>query len=174
MKTLSVCLLLCAVTTLTRAADVQEAAVENNQLAESHLVKRSVYCSGGWSAFNGRCFRYIPTPMTWAQAEKNCQALGGNLASVHDYREHLKLQRVIRDATYSYRKTWIGGSDAQQENVFFWSDGTPFRYTSWCPGEPNNHLAPQHCIQMNFGNTKCWDDLQCSYRRPSVCAKRIR
>ncbi|XP_035809002.2 ladderlectin-like [Amphiprion ocellaris] len=173
MKTLSVCLLLCVVTTLTRAAAVPEAAAKNDQVAKSHLFKRSASCSGGWSEFNGRCFRYVPRPMTWAKAEKNCQAFGGNLASVHDITEYHELQRLIMTASYEYKETWIGGSDAQQENVFLWSDGRPFHYTNWCPGEPNNGRTTQHCVQMNFGDTKCWDDLQCSYRRPSVCAKKI-
>uniref|UniRef100_A0A3Q1GKV4 Type-2 ice-structuring protein-like n=1 Tax=Acanthochromis polyacanthus TaxID=80966 RepID=A0A3Q1GKV4_9TELE len=173
MKTLSVCLLLCAVMTLTRAAAVQEAAAKNNQVAKSHLFKRSAACSGGWSEFNGRCFRYVPKAMKWATAEKNCQALGGHLASVRDATEYSVIQKLILTASYGHNPTWIGGSDAQQEGTFLWTDGTPFHYTSWCPGEPNNNMWNQHCIQMNYGNSKCWDDQKCWVYLPSVCGKNI-
>ncbi|XP_014835616.1 PREDICTED: ladderlectin-like, partial [Poecilia mexicana] len=70
---------------------------------------------------------------------------------------------------------WIGGSDAQEDNNWFWIDGTPFLYTNWCPGEPNNYGGrKQDCLQINFGDHKCWDDVQCYFPKPSVCAKKVR
>ncbi|XP_047454738.1 ladderlectin-like isoform X1 [Mugil cephalus] len=144
--------------------------------ARKHLIKRYRYCPG-WSQYKGRCFLFIPTPMTWARAEKNCQSLGGNLASVHNVFEYHAIQRLILRRTHAHPHTWIGGSDGEEEGLYLWSDGKPFRYSKWCPGEPNN-LGPiwrrQNCMQMNIGGSKCWDDNYCNVRRPSVCAKKIR
>ncbi|KAI3375964.1 hypothetical protein L3Q82_016501 [Scortum barcoo] len=117
--------------------------------AKSHLVKRSASCTGKWSEFNGRCFHYVPRPMTWAKAEKNCQSMGGNLASIHNILEYHEIQRLVMSSSYEYKEAWIGGSDAQEENTWFWSDGKPFHYSNWCSGEPNNHRRGQHCIQIN-------------------------
>uniref|UniRef100_A0AAQ4QDC5 C-type lectin domain-containing protein n=1 Tax=Gasterosteus aculeatus aculeatus TaxID=481459 RepID=A0AAQ4QDC5_GASAC len=58
-----------------------------------------------------------------------------------------------------------------QENQWFWSDGTPFDYTIWDNGEPNNLGGHQHCIQMNCGDAKAWDDVQCWTKLPSICAQ---
>nr|XP_033465979.1 ladderlectin-like isoform X1 [Epinephelus lanceolatus] len=177
MKMLTVSALVCAMVVLTRAAAPPEETPQSGQ-KESHLVKRWIVvrrvCPWGWSLLGGRCYRYIPTLMTWARAERYCQALGGNLASVHNYRQYYWMQRLILSATHSYRQAWIGGSDAQQEHYWLWSDGTSFNYRRWCSGEPNNHGGNQHCLQMNHAAGRCWDDRQCFHRLPSVCARKRR
>ncbi|XP_030608893.1 ladderlectin-like [Archocentrus centrarchus] len=142
-------------------------------MAKTHLVKRSVRCGAGWSEFNRRCFYYIPKPLSWAKAEKNCMSLGGHLASVHNFMEYHELQRLILSASHEYKETWIGGTDAQEENQWFWSDGTTFHYTKWCSGEPNNSGGRQHCLRMNHGGEKCWDDFGCYAQKPSVCTKNM-
>ncbi|XP_071315774.1 ladderlectin-like isoform X1 [Trachinotus anak] len=166
------CLLVCAMVALTVAEALPEEMPGQNQTAESHLVKRSIRFVTGWSKIKGRRFHYVPKPMTWAQAERNCQSMGANLASVHSVQEYSKLQRLIFIVTHDYKETWIGGSDAQGERIWFWSDGSRFHYSHWCQGEPNNSGGRQHCLQMNFGAAKCWDDVECSRHRPSICVKR--
>ncbi|XP_067381603.1 ladderlectin-like [Channa argus] len=110
--------------------------------------------------------------MTWAQAERNCQSMGANLASVHKAEEYHWIQRMISDHVHAYPLTWFGGSDGEEEGVWFWSDGTPFTFSYWCRGEPNNKKS-QQCLQVNFGDGKCWDDSYCYYSLPSVCAKKV-
>ncbi|XP_070849860.1 type-2 ice-structuring protein-like [Chaetodon trifascialis] len=155
---LTVTLLVCAMMALSSAA------------GKNVIVKRST-CPRGWTALNGRCFIYVPTPMTWAEAEKHCLGLGGNLASVHSFQEHHVIQSMILIQTHSYPFTWLGGYDATQEGVWFWSDGTRFKINYWAPGEPNNH-DNAHCLLMNFGDQKKFDDQPCSLRRSFVCAKK--
>ncbi|XP_041635860.1 galactose-specific lectin nattectin-like [Cheilinus undulatus] len=174
MKMLTVFALLCVGMALTGAAAVPEEEKETtqDQVEESVLFKRSS-CSGRWSEFNGRCFRFSPKRMTWAKAERRCLSMGGNLASVHSTEEYHAIQHLIMTTSYDYREAWIGGSDAQQEGFWLWTDGSPFSYVNWCPGEPNNLGRYQHCLQMNFGGGKCWDDLSCGEHRPFACAKNI-
>ncbi|XP_074480140.1 type-2 ice-structuring protein-like [Sebastes fasciatus] len=176
MKALTVSALVCAMMALTRAAALPEETSGNgsDKTAKSHLVKRSTSCDGGWSEFHGRCFYYVPIAMTWAQAEKNCLSMGGNLASIHNVMEYHEIQRLILMSSHEYKQAWIGGSDAQEEKQWFWIDGTPFNYLNWCAGEPNNYHGKQNCLHMNHAAPKCWDDLQCNNRVPSVCAKKIR
>ncbi|XP_049424670.1 ladderlectin-like [Epinephelus fuscoguttatus] len=158
MKMLTVSALVCAMMVLTRAA-------------ESRPVKTWTGGILGWYSFNGRCYRYIPTRMSWARAERNCQSLGGNLASVHNIEEYQAIQDVIFRATNLKKPTWIGGSDAVEERFWYWSDGTSFNYRRWCDGEPNNQGGRQHCLQMNYSAKKCWDDLRCTRQLPSVCVR---
>ncbi|XP_035985193.1 ladderlectin-like [Fundulus heteroclitus] len=139
---------------------------------EVDLVQRST-CPHGWFAINNRCFRYVSRPMSWTTAERRCLSMGANLASVHDRSEYRQVQSLIRRATRRSGRAWIGGSNAQETSVWLWSDGSPLRYTNWCPREPNNWRNNQHCLQMNHSGGKCWDDLDCSVRLPSVCAKEV-
>uniref|UniRef100_A0A3P9NBH1 C-type lectin domain-containing protein n=1 Tax=Poecilia reticulata TaxID=8081 RepID=A0A3P9NBH1_POERE len=94
--------------------------------------QRSIYCPSGWTLIKNRCFRYVSRRMSWATAEKNCLAMGANLASA-----------LIVKASSQSKSTWLGGSDAQQ--VFL-----PMIYTNWCLKEPNNYRGKQHCLQMNW------------------------
>ncbi|XP_030609865.1 type-2 ice-structuring protein-like [Archocentrus centrarchus] len=162
MKLLSVSAHLCALMALTFA-------VEGDSDAEGPVttVKSHSGCPRGWIEFNNRCFHYVTTRMTWANAEKNCLLLGGNLASVHNDMEYFEIQKLT--ATHGYRQAWIGGTDAVQKKVWFWSDGTPFHYSNWCPGESSNGRN-DHCLRMNYSGAKCWDDVRCAIRLPSVCA----
>ncbi|XP_035985649.1 galactose-specific lectin nattectin-like isoform X1 [Fundulus heteroclitus] len=136
----------------------------------SDLVKRSGYCPDGWYEHKRRCFRFMPKPMRWAQAEKNCVSMGANLASIHNIDEYHFVQDLIRRATHSLKEAWIGGADAEERGVWLWSDGSASHYTNWCRGEPS---FGQHCLQMNYSNAKCWDNLGCHEYRPFVCAKRV-
>ncbi|XP_040026082.2 ladderlectin-like [Gasterosteus aculeatus] len=170
MKMLTVTALLCAIMALTGAAALPE-EMSGEEPNERHLVKRSFFCWHGWTRYNGRCFRFIPRAMTWTNAEKNCLSLGGHLASVHSVLEYHGIQTAILSSSSNHPNTWIGGSDAQEEKQWFWSDGIRFDYTNWANGEPNNLGGNQHCIQMNFGDAKAWDDVDCLTKLPSICAK---
>ncbi|KAG7215181.1 hypothetical protein INR49_006928 [Caranx melampygus] len=79
---LTVCLLVCALMALTTAVAIPEKVAKSDQAAETHLVKRSISCSGGWSSVNGRCFRYIPKPMSWAKAEVRSAGMISNVTVV--------------------------------------------------------------------------------------------
>uniref|UniRef100_A0A3Q3N4A3 C-type lectin domain-containing protein n=1 Tax=Labrus bergylta TaxID=56723 RepID=A0A3Q3N4A3_9LABR len=155
MKMLTGLLLVCAMMAVTNAAG------------------ESSVCPSGWAQYYGRCFLFVGASMTWADAEMNCQARGGHLASVHRFDEYYFIQGMIVRQTGMYPKTWLGGSDAQQERTWLWSDGSYYNFGYWCPGEPNNQYGNQHCLQMNFGDQKCWDDLQCYSYLPFVCAKTL-
>ncbi|GLD68113.1 ladderlectin-like isoform X1 [Lates japonicus] len=88
---LTVCVLVCAMMALTRAEALpEEKAEKDDQAAEIDLVARTFqfWCPRGWSWFNRRCFHFVPRPMTWAQAERNCRSMGGSLTSVHSVQEY--------------------------------------------------------------------------------------
>ncbi|XP_075307964.1 ladderlectin-like [Odontesthes bonariensis] len=180
MRMLTLPLLFCVMMALTRScsgkcAFLQELGKKyrefNTHSGESHVFKREA-CNPGWTSINGRCFIYIPRPRTWAQAQRNCISLGGNLASVHSAQEYHDIQRLILKGSHASKQTWIGGSDAQENGVWLWADGSSFGYSHWCKGEPNNAGGWQHCLQMNYSGSKCWDDQTCNVRLPSVCSTR--
>ncbi|KAM9335129.1 ladderlectin-like [Symphorus nematophorus] len=131
MKLLTVSALVCALMVLTEAT------------AKSQLVKRTITCSDGWFKINDRWFRFVPRAMTWAQAEKNCQSMGANLASIYSIMEYRQIQSLT-DV-----ETWIGGSDAHEQNQWLWSDGTGFEYNNWCPGEPNEAGVGEDCVWIS-------------------------
>ncbi|XP_034532342.1 type-2 ice-structuring protein-like isoform X3 [Notolabrus celidotus] len=184
MKILAVSALLCAMMALTTAAAVPEeepedaqGAVpeeesEDEQAVELDVVKRT-HCHSGWKLIGHRYFFYVAQHLTWAQAEKKCVSLGGHLASVHSQWEYHQIRSLIKAQSHGHPAAWVGGTDSCQEGVWRWSDGSCFDFKQWCRGEPNNGLGTnQDCLQINFSCNKCWDDLWCHHRRPSVCVRK--
>ncbi|KAL4007978.1 hypothetical protein ACER0C_001830 [Sarotherodon galilaeus] len=172
MKLLTVSVLLCAMMALIITAE--EGGTEAKP-PEEHLVEKRAICHWcHWIRFGNRYYRYFPYHLDWAHAQRHCQSVHANLASVSNLREYREIQRVIYHATHSYPLTWIGGSDAQKERHWFWIDGTPFRFTYWCRGEPNNYRHREHCMHMNWSGHKCMNDINCHYRYPYVCVRKVR
>ncbi|XP_074518048.1 type-2 ice-structuring protein-like [Halichoeres trimaculatus] len=167
MKILAVAALLCALMALTPAAPAAEEEPEEAPAEDlMEVVKRDLQ---GWSRVGRRYFRYEARKLTWHEAEGNCRSLGGHLASLHSYNEYQLVQSLITPS--GNPSAWLGGSDALQEGVWEWTDGTTFQYRNWCTAQPDN-WGNEDCLQMSYSNHKCWNDVNCGYRYPSVCAKK--
>ncbi|XP_041636063.1 ladderlectin-like [Cheilinus undulatus] len=173
MKMLIVLFLTCAM--MAKAAVLEaDQALPCAPEGEGYTVttEREAGCQSGWTRFNERCFLYVDTTMTWADAERNCQSRGGNLASVHSFSEQHAIQEMIKRQTQTYPLAWLGGSDAQQEGTWLWSDGSPFMFNYWDVGQPDNR-ARAHCLLMNFGDEQKFDDQPCSFLKTFVCARKL-
>ncbi|XP_071372767.1 ladderlectin-like [Centroberyx affinis] len=107
-------------------------------------------CLSGWSQYGSRCFDFFSSPRTWVQAESYCLNFGANLASVHSFEEYQFILEMVRRNTGAFPSTWIGGTDAFQDRLWFWSDGSRFDYQLWNRGEPNNYGGREPCVVMNF------------------------
>ncbi|XP_077072807.1 ladderlectin-like [Siphateles boraxobius] len=130
--------------------------------AEVNLVK----CPYGWTNFGLRCYKYFSQSVTWITAEKNCQTLGANLASVHSKMENDFLLSLVPSLSTIF---WVGAHDGEQDGQWLWSDGTVLDYTSWCSTEPNNFHVPENCLVINWTSNRCWNDMPCSYSSSYVC-----
>ncbi|KAK9976687.1 hypothetical protein ABG768_021892 [Culter alburnus] len=129
--------------------------------AEVDLVMK---CPAGWSSFGLRCFKYFSQSVNWITAERNCQGLGANLASVHNKPENDFLLGLLPSST----RAWIGAHDGEQEGQWLWSDGTVYDFTNWCAGEPNGS-GNENCVEMNLTSNRCWNDGICSGQMGYIC-----
>ncbi|KAL7381753.1 hypothetical protein ABVT39_010713 [Epinephelus coioides] len=128
-------------------------------------------CPMFWYSFNGRCYKYIATDMTWADAELHCLSEGANLVSIHSLDEHNFVRSLIQNFDPSQGRTWYGLSDIHKEGNWMWSDGCPVGFAFWYSGQPDG-ASSQNCVQTNvFGSA--WNDIECSLASPFVCATRI-
>uniref|UniRef100_A0A8C9QMM4 Brevican core protein n=1 Tax=Spermophilus dauricus TaxID=99837 RepID=A0A8C9QMM4_SPEDA len=79
------------------------------------------FCSPGWDAFQGACYRHFSTRRSWEEAETQCRMYGAHLASISTPEE----QDFINNRYREYQ--WIGLNDRTIEGDFLWSDGVPLR-----------------------------------------------
>ena len=59
-----------------------------------------------WETYNGddqslKCFKYFPSQQYATTAEKDCQALGGHLASIHSLEEKKFIDKMVTDDFWS-------------------------------------------------------------------------
>ncbi|KAM3596546.1 uncharacterized protein V6R79_016399 [Siganus canaliculatus] len=130
-------------------------------------------CPPFWFGFNGRCYKYVATRLTWADAELNCVSQRANLVSIHSLAEENFVKTLIKNFDPAQSFTWIGLSDIHKEGRWMWSDGSAVNFQFWSPGQPDNYNGIEDCGNLNFGSLLKWNDAPCSLTLPSVCASRI-
>ncbi|XP_068447920.1 type-2 ice-structuring protein-like [Clinocottus analis] len=165
---LTVSLLVCAMMALTGvngADDNATAPIRNTATLPLLFPRANIICPSGWNVIGQRCYYHEKTLKTWAEAEKNCQTRGGNLASILSYTDQSFLLGKIANIA------WIGGSACQEAGVWLWTDGQPMFFASWCAAKPDNELSTC-CMQLTAGVGKCWDDIACSNAQESICILR--
>ncbi|XP_067467955.1 lactose-binding lectin l-2-like [Thunnus thynnus] len=130
-------------------------------------------CPMFWYSFNGRCYKYVSTRMTWADAELHCVSQKANLVSIHSLEEQKFVKSLIKNFDHAEGFTWIGLSDTQKEGGWMWSDGSAVNFAFWNSREPSNGGGNEDCVHNNYGTGRKWNDGTCSKTFPSVCASRI-
>ncbi|XP_060933251.1 lactose-binding lectin l-2-like, partial [Limanda limanda] len=130
-------------------------------------------CPMFWFSFNNRCYKYVSTHMTWADAELYSVSQGANLVSIHSLDEHNFIEALMKNFDHAEGWTWIGLRDLHKEGSWMWSDGCGVNFTYWSPGEPNNGRRREHCVHTNYSKDKKWNDAFCTFCLPSVCASHI-
>ncbi len=121
-------------------------------------------CMGGMAAMQepgGACFVLFPGPKTRSEAELDCVAIGGHLATIKSAATNMIVATLAANAPAAF----LGGTDVAVENAFVWPDGTPVVYTNWRTGEPNNSGGggyEEDCIVILGLLAGVWDDRPCA------------
>ncbi|XP_070536940.1 perlucin-like protein [Ptychodera flava] len=126
-------------------------------------------CGVGWYTQSHSCYRFVSDPIQWADAEQQCNVLGGNLVAINDNVEQAFISSKLA-AFGSGSWYWIGLSDTESRNQFTWSSGEPVTYTHWGDGQPDNEN--DDCIGANTGaDAGLWTALHCNWTMSYICEK---
>ena len=90
-----------------------------------------------YAEFNGHYYKLFNEGMTWTQAKKRCEDMGGHLVTItsrneQEFVKNLVIANGIKGFywTYAYRT---------KGNNWKWLTGESFSYSNWGNGEPNNN-----------------------------------
>ncbi|XP_061781291.1 galactose-specific lectin nattectin-like [Nerophis lumbriciformis] len=135
----------------------------------SAIKKADDCCPKDWTQLDKRCFIFQNYEVDFNQAEIVCKIIGGNLVSIHSNLENEVVRQLIFEATGENSLTWIGFTDAVEEDSFLWTDGSDVDFTDWANNRPNNN-GEQDCAIINFRGDDEWNDIDCTLLRPFFCA----
>ncbi len=128
--------------------------------------------------------------MDWHWHNERARAMGGHIASITSAQENEQITRISGGAP-----VWIGGirkgaryrgkpiADRKAGEIgevgpgaddWYWSDGRPWTYTNWGPGEPNNWDAGENRVQHLGKFDAVWNDVGEDWGGPAVYMVPIR
>ncbi|XP_068609207.1 uncharacterized protein [Brachionichthys hirsutus] len=131
------------------------------------LVGARGQCPQGWRENDGSCYFFSVDTKSWTEANAFCLEQDSDLMSIRDVHERLWVRTQISTEIY-----WIGLNDRVAEDVWEWTDGTPYlEYIAyWAPGQPDNWgEGGEDCGQVVGYNDGKWNDDNCSARRKYIC-----
>lgn len=132
----------------------------------------AAYPSLVYNSTTGSFYQYVSSAETWTNADSAAQStivngVSGHLAVVTSATENSYLDSISGSSTI-----WLGGSDANSEGVWEWTDGpdagtfwigasggslqSPYTYENWNGGEPNDYSSGEDYIEMQNGGG--WND----------------
>ncbi|KAM4636301.1 pulmonary surfactant-associated protein D-like isoform 1-T1 [Discoglossus pictus] len=97
-------------------------------------------------------------------AKTTCSGAGGHVASPRNAEEN---QAVLAIASQYSKLPFLGLNDIVSEGSFRHPNGEPVGYTNWNPGEPNNVLGAEDCVEMHTSGR--WNDRNCEEKRLIIC-----
>ena len=122
-------------------------------------------CDEGYKSHGSHCYKFVDEKISWTQAEAKCSSEGGNLASVPDEATNNFLVSIAP------KRAFIGGYK-KSDNTWAWSDGSPWSFSKWYKGEPNNHGGSEEVVELitDYG---AWFDVprNHSFDRGFICQK---
>lgn len=126
----------------------------------------------------GLCYHHITAKRSWPDMVDSCRASpaadmqGSELTSVHSEAEQQELTAGFWADTPG--AVWIGGVQGPpstaglDDGQWCWVDGSPFQYTNWAVGEPNNAGAEGE-DHIHLNQDRGWNDNGYTARFQGIC-----
>lgn len=111
-------------------------------------------------------YQVVDTGMDWDNAKAACERAGGHLVTIGSAAEQKFIEGLLKSQGQR-NSYWIGGTKSMSGTVK-WIDGTPFKYTNWAKGQPDNVMEKALMIYKNTNPNApahvlgTWNDLSSS------------
>ena len=117
---------------------------------------------------DGRKYVFAHEHNGWHWHNERARAMGGHLASITNGIENEQITRISGGAP-----VWIGGirkgsGNGPSADHWYWSDGRPWTYTNWHPGEPNNSGGGENRVHLGLQAPGTWNDVPDQWHGPAV------
>ncbi|XP_025108871.1 cell wall protein DAN4-like isoform X3 [Pomacea canaliculata] len=107
-------------------------------------------CETGWFLISKACYSLPTKTMPWSEAQKSCQAVGGNLQSINTLHDLIKIQERVDLKSSPW---WVGVRRASADGTWERDNGT------------------QRCGMMAFDGTLVYED--CTASHSVICERNL-
>jgi len=108
------------------------------------------------NVYNKNTYMLFDYDMTWTEANEYCKLLGGHLATISDANEQTAIETLVSKSAWNLY--YLGATDKTTEGTWNWVDGTPWDYTNWNTGQPDDYQGAEDYLQI-YNSNKKWNDL---------------
>jgi len=105
--------------------------------------------------YGGHYYYACSKQLTWLNAERYAESVGGHLVTISSEAENAFLQN-LRQSFLSSGNALIGLTDYFSEGSWEWVTGEPVSYTHWCSGQPDDNSHKANFVHFYSGDG--WDD----------------
>lgn len=147
------------------AVNFKYGSIEEYPAVRSCVSITEAQCPADWTKYGNSCYRSFGS-YNWDNAVQVCNQNNAHIVTINDAAEN---SWVINFSIAG--RPWLGYNDIITEGNFVWSYDTS-SYTNWYPGEPNNTMNAEDCVEL-YGNeyNATWNDIICSSGRETICEK---
>ncbi|XP_068221092.1 perlucin-like [Palaemon carinicauda] len=147
---------------------LKEAAVA--LLERESSANRRTGCPYPYTEVVYECFYPHPKKLTWHQARRVCQGMGGDLAEPQNI---YALQTYLSE-TFGPSYFWVGGNNLETDNrTWRWISGRPIDREDWLFLRPDNLGGDEDCLEIVMSDyPKLFNDETCSVVQRFICQYR--
>lgn len=121
-------------------ADTNNNSANNSNSDKNYLKKLGI------EEFKGHYYKVFNDGMTWQDAKKTCEDMGGHLVTITSILEQEIVKKlVVAEGTKGYY--WMGGFRNENDNLE-WITGEGFSYSNWAYGDPNNEGGIENAVAV--------------------------
>ncbi len=119
-------------------------------------------------ATNGHWYEAVEPSggLNWESADQAARArtwlgIPGHLATITSQGEQDFIAALLGGANY-----WLAGYQDPTSSLpaddWHWQTSEPWTYTNWQPGEPNDYMGSESCLQIYNVTLGTWNDIACT------------
>lgn len=117
----------------------------------------------GASEYGNHYYKVYDSGLSWEDAEKYCNAMGGHLVTITSQGEQNFVKKLI--SSHGRNSYWLG-AHADKKGNWKWVTREKFSYSNWQPGQPDDYkyentlMMYRHVNPMNPNKFGEWNDLR--------------
>jgi hypothetical protein len=113
------------------------------------------------STFRGHSYKFFAEIVTWQEAKRHCEQMGGHLPTIANEAENKFIFDLVSKQLVKFSAfdgIWLGATDDQSEGDWRWIDGSRLTFAKWYRGEPDNASGIEDYMFMWLARSGAWTD----------------